>query len=94
MLRRLQNEPFSIGLRARLLICMLLFGCLSARGQQDAQYTQYMYNTVSVNPGYAGSRGHLSLAALYRSQWVGLGGAPKTQTFNLHTPVGYNGVGL
>lgn len=94
MLRRLQNEPFSTGLRARLLICMLLFGCLSARGQQDAQYTQYMYNTVSVNPGYAGSRGHLSLAALYRSQWVGLDGAPKTQTFNLHTPVGYKGVGL
>jgi type IX secretion system PorP/SprF family membrane protein len=63
-------------------------------GQQDAQYTQYMYNTVSVNPGYAGSRGQLSIAALYRAQWVGLEGAPKTQTFNLHTPVGYNGVGL
>jgi type IX secretion system PorP/SprF family membrane protein len=66
----------------------------SAYSQQDAQYTQYMYNTVSVNPGYAGSRGHLSIAALYRSQWVGLDGAPKTQTFNLHTPVGYRGVGL
>lgn len=63
-------------------------------GQQDAQYTQYMYNTVSVNPGYAGSRGHMSIAALYRAQWVGLDGAPKTQTLNLHTPVGYNGVGL
>lgn len=63
-------------------------------GQQDAQYTQYMYNTVSVNPGYAGSRGQLSIAALYRAQWVGLEGAPKTQTFNLHTPLGYNGVGL
>lgn len=63
-------------------------------GQQDAQYTQYMYNTVSVNPGYAGSRGHLSIAALYRSQWVGLDGAPKTQTLNIHTPLGYRGVGL
>lgn len=61
--------------------------------QQDAQYSQYMYNTVSVNPGYAGSRGHLSIAALYRAQWVGLDGAPKTQTFNFHTPLGYNGVG-
>lgn len=63
-------------------------------GQQDAQYTQYMYNTLSVNPGYAGSRGHMSVAALYRSQWVGLEGAPKTQTLNLHTPIGYRGVGL
>jgi type IX secretion system PorP/SprF family membrane protein len=62
--------------------------------QQDAQYTQYMYNTVSVNPGYTGSRGHLSIAALHRSQWVGLDGAPKTQTLNIHSPVGHNGVGM
>ena len=62
--------------------------------QQDAQYTQYMYNTVSVNPAYAGSRGHLSIAALYRNQWVGLDGAPETQTLNFHTPMGYRGVGL
>jgi type IX secretion system PorP/SprF family membrane protein len=74
---------------------LLAFGTLEGlRAQQDAQYTQYMYNTVSVNPGYAGSRGHLSIAALHRSQWVGLDGAPKTQTLNLHTPVGYRGVGL
>ncbi len=66
----------------------------SLYGQQDAQYTQYMYNTVSVNPGYAGSRGHMSIAALHRSQWVGLDGAPKTQTLNLHTPLGYRGVGM
>jgi type IX secretion system PorP/SprF family membrane protein len=70
----------------------LLVGSLF--GQQDAQYTQYMYNTVSVNPGYAGSRGHISIAALHRSQWVGLDGAPKTQTFNIHSPIGYRGVGL
>jgi type IX secretion system PorP/SprF family membrane protein len=56
-------------------------------GQQDAQYTQYMYNTMTVNPGYAGSRGQLSLAALYRSQWVGLDGAPETFTLNLHSPI-------
>jgi type IX secretion system PorP/SprF family membrane protein len=55
--------------------------------QQDAQFTQYMYNTMSVNPAYAGSRGQLSIAGLYRSQWVGLEGAPKTQTLNLHSPI-------
>ena len=57
------------------------------QAQQDAQYTQYMYNTIAVNPAYAGSRGVLSVAALHRSQWVGLDGAPTTQTLNLHTPV-------
>ena len=74
-------------------LLILLIG-LCCNAQQDAQYTQYMYNTVSVNPAYAGSRGHLSIAALYRAQWVGLDGAPETQTLNLHTPVGYRGVGL
>ena len=68
-----------------VLILFFLFAGLYA--QQDAQYTQYMYNTMSVNPAYAGSRGQLSAAALYRSQWVGLEGAPKTQTLNLHSPI-------
>lgn len=76
-----------------IFILVLLF-TNSIYSQQDAQYTQYMYNTVSVNPGYAGSRGHISVAALHRSQWVGLDGAPRTQTFNIHSPIGYRGVGL
>ncbi len=54
--------------------------------QQDAQYTQYMYNTMSVNPGYAGQRDVLSITALYRSQWVGIDGAPETQTLGIHAP--------
>ncbi|MCB0373211.1 MAG: type IX secretion system membrane protein PorP/SprF [Muricauda sp.] len=73
---------------------LLVIGALSTQAQQDAQYTQYMYNTVSVNPAYAGSRGHLSIAALYRNQWLGLDGAPETQTLNIHSPIGYRGVGL
>lgn len=76
-----------------IFLCIILYA-ESAFSQQDAQYTQYMYNTVSVNPAYAGSRGNLSIAALYRSQWVGLDGAPKTQTLNIHSPIGYNGMGL
>ena len=75
-------------------IIPIFLGITHMDAQQDAQYTQYMYNTVSVNPGYAGSRGHMSIAALYRAQWVGLDGAPKTQTFNLHTPMGYKGSGI
>lgn len=75
-------------------ILIFLVITVDVGAQQDAQYTQYMYNTVSVNPAYAGSRGNLSIAALYRAQWVGLDGAPKTQTLNLHSPVGFSGVGL
>lgn len=76
-----------------LLLFFLMGGALGLYGQQDAQYTQYMYNTMSVNPAYAGSRGQLSLAALYRSQWVGLEGSPETFTINLHSPIRNSRVG-
>ncbi len=88
-----QNECYCRYLFALLAVLFVSLG-EGLFAQQDAQYTQYMYNTVSVNPAYAGSRGHLSAALLYRSQWVGLDGAPKTQTLNVHSPIGYRGVGL
>ncbi|PIB26906.1 hypothetical protein BFP77_14095 [Maribacter sp. 4U21] len=80
----------------RVLIVLLLWVTYwNGWAQQDAQYTQYMYNTLSVNPAYAGSRGVLSFAGLHRSQWVGLDGAPSTQTINLHSPVSERvGLGL
>ena len=68
---------------------ILFFFFLSvAFGQQDSQYTQYMYNTMSVNPGYAGTREVLSVIGAYRTQWIGLEGAPKTLNFAAHTPLG------
>ena len=73
-------------LRNSFLLTLALWG-VASQAQQDAQYTQYMYNTMSVNPAYAGSRGQLSLAALYRSQWAGLDGAPETFTLNFHSPI-------
>ncbi len=74
-------------------IFLLLVG-FSGLAQQDAQYTQYMYNTVAINPAYAGNRGMLSAVALHRSQWVGLDGAPETQSISVHSPVGLGALGL
>ncbi|MEO8774148.1 MAG: type IX secretion system membrane protein PorP/SprF [Gelidibacter sp.] len=83
---------------SKLLVLLLFVGMFfaipSAQAQQDSQYTQYMYNTHSVNPAYAGSRGSLSIMGLYRNQWVGLDGAPKTLNFSAHSPIGIKGVGL
>jgi type IX secretion system PorP/SprF family membrane protein len=62
--------------------------------QQDAQFTQYMYNTINVNPAYAGSRGALSMFALHRTQWVGLDGAPVTNTVSINTPLNNSNLGL
>ncbi len=75
--------------KKNLLVPIAIFLALisTVNAQQDAQYTQYMFNTMSVNPAYAGSRGQFSAAALYRSQWVGLDGAPETFTLNLHSPI-------
>jgi type IX secretion system PorP/SprF family membrane protein len=66
----------------------------NVNAQQDPQYTQYMYNTMSVNPAYAGQRETLSLTALHRTQWVGIDGAPKTLTFSAHTPLRNKRIGL
>lgn len=75
-------------------IC-LIFYVQTTFAQQDPQFTQYMYNTLSVNPAYAGSRGHASVTGLLRTQWVGLEGAPETQTLTLDTPVNKKvGLGL
>jgi len=84
--------------KAYILIIIGLFSFVFQQrvlAQQDAQYTQYMYNTISVNPAYAGSRGVMSITGLHRSQWVGLDGAPRTQTLMINTPIGENNrVGL
>ncbi|MDC8003357.1 type IX secretion system membrane protein PorP/SprF [Aureisphaera galaxeae] len=83
----------------RFLVTVALIATIGVsmemHAQQDAQYTQYMYNPLSVNPAYAGSRDVLSFVGLYRSQWVGLDGAPTTMNFSLHSPVGKRvGLGL
>lgn len=75
-----------------LLFLVLLTSVTFA--QQDAQYTNYMYNTISVNPAYAGSRDVLSLTGLYRTQWVGLRGAPRNFTFSGHSPLRNEKLGL
>ena len=74
-------------MKRKVFVALFGFVSMLAMGQQDAQYTQYMYNTLSINPAYAGSREVFSSNALYRSQWVGLDGAPETQTFNVHAPI-------
>jgi type IX secretion system PorP/SprF family membrane protein len=76
------------------LILVFMFFSIVSNAQQDAQYTQYMYNTIEVNPAYAGSRGALSVFGLYRTQWVGLDGAPETSTFSVNTPLNNSDLGL
>jgi type IX secretion system PorP/SprF family membrane protein len=82
--------------RLKLFAAIIFCGYSSVvAAQQDAQYTQYMYNTITINPAYAGSRGVLSIFGLHRTQWVGLDGAPVTNSFSLNSPVSSNmGLGV
>lgn len=76
-----------------LIIALLLLPVV-ASAQQQALYTQYMFNGLVINPAYAGTGEALSMTAQARWQWVGLEGAPTTQTFSAHTPVRDKNIGL
>jgi type IX secretion system PorP/SprF family membrane protein len=78
-----------------LLATFVLLSVIETNAQQDPHYTQYMYNMNIINPAYAGSKENLSFGLLYRDQWVGVDGAPKTFSFSGSSPVGKNiGLGL
>ena len=81
-------------MKKRILLFIVTLVAASSYAQQDSQFTNYMYNTVNINPAYAGSRGALSIFGLHRNQWVGLDGAPKTNTFSLNTPINDTNFGL
>lgn len=74
-------------------LLFVLFSLPHLFAQQDSQYTQYMYNTVSINPAYAGSRGVTSLFLLHRNQWIGLDGAPVTNAFSINKPISNTNLG-
>ncbi|MCC9020522.1 MULTISPECIES: PorP/SprF family type IX secretion system membrane protein [Flavobacterium] len=78
----------------RKLVLVLMFFSVMGFAQQDAQFTQYMYNTITINPAYAGSRGVLSIFGLYRTQWIGLDGAPKTSSFSVNSPINNSNLGV
>ena len=80
-------------MKKTVYILMLLLG-LSVSAQQEPQYTQYMYNPSVINPAYAGSLGYGSLFSLYRTQWIGLEGAPKTLNLSYHQPLENTNLGL
>ncbi|MEZ4838766.1 type IX secretion system membrane protein PorP/SprF [Flavobacterium sp.] len=81
-------------MRTKFLLIALMFTAFAALAQQDAQYTQYMYNTINVNPAYAGSRGVMSIFGLHRTQWVGLDGAPVTNAASINTPINNSNLGV
>jgi len=72
------------------IVYILMFMSCSGFAQQDAIYNQYMFNPFAINPAYAGSRNAVNLVMINRNQWVGIDGAPNTQTLSGHVPTNKN----
>jgi type IX secretion system PorP/SprF family membrane protein len=79
-----------------LIVLIVALSVVEVAAQQDAMYSQYMFNYLLVNPGYAGSRDVLSVTGMYRKQWLNIDGAPSTLTFSADMPIANEkmGVGL
>lgn len=77
-----------------IIVILLLVGIQELKAQQDVQFTHYMYNTLAVNPAYAGSKGMLNANMLGRKQWIGMDGAPSSQTLSIHTPFRNENMGV
>lgn len=68
------------------VMALVLFASNFVAAQQEAMYSQYMFNTMAINPAYAGNRDVLSLTGVGRYQWVGVNGAPTTYSLTLDMP--------
>jgi len=78
----------------KIILALILFCNVAAYAQQDALFTQYMFNKLLVNPAYAGSKEVLTIDMLNRKQWVNIEGAPETFTISAHTAMRNKNVGL
>ncbi len=81
---------FPIKLKSSKLIVVLggfclFFLCNTLRAQQEPMYSQYMFNMINLNPAYAGSLWGDNVTLLYRAQWMGVDGAPRTGTLSWDT---------
>jgi len=77
-----------LGNMKKLISLIVICFSLSLSAQQDARYSQYMFNGLVLNPAYAGTNDYVNLAAFYRNQWLDIPGAPKTISLSAHSAVG------
>lgn len=83
-------------MNTKVYLLVLLMACasqLDLRAQQYFGTTQYLWNQMSINPAFAGSKDALESGLFYRNQWAGLDGAPTTENVFVHAPISRNGFG-
>lgn len=77
-----------------LIVISFSLICLLAKAQQDNLFTQFAYNKLSINAGVAGENKYTSIVGIYRDQWAGLNGSPKSQMLSINFPTVYNQLGF
>lgn len=77
-----------------IFILGLLGSSFLSKAQQDPHFTQYMFNFISINPAYVGSNDFMHASLFYRNQWLGINGAPVTQSLGIMAPLQNNKVGV
>ncbi len=70
-----------------IIIMVLIIQTAVGTSQQWPQSSFFVYDQMTVNPGYAGSQDGICVNVLARNQWLGFDGAPTTQKFDIHTPI-------
>lgn len=80
--------------RINILFILIITVATQSFGQQERQYSQFMYNKLAINPAFAGSMSSTSFSALYRNQWLGFEGSPVTQTISANVPLFDQRVGI
>jgi len=85
---------FKLNIFQGLVILILMLTGKISFAQQDPMFTQYNFNTQTINPAYAGTWESLGFLVLGRYQWVGMAGAPTTYTFSVQSPMKNEKVGL
>lgn len=67
-----------------VIACIISFQSL---GQYSPLQSQYLFNSIALNPASTGSEDAMSIVGTYRAQWVGFPGAPTTQALTVHAPL-------
>src|ERR1700733_5240382 len=65
------------------LLIMLMLSAMAVKAQQTIQFSQYVFNGLAVNPAYAGYKDDWTVNLSSRLQWVGINGAPQTETASI-----------
>ncbi len=94
MSKYIDNPNAQNTMKKLLILFFLGTFALQSYGQTDPMYTKYMFNSLSYNPAYAGSRDYMSITVIHRDQWLGIDGGPMSQSFTMHSPLRNNRIGI